>query len=178
MIGMRAWAGEWAGGGGDALLASPVSVWALVGGKVLAGWCVMGGALLCSAPAFVAQAFHGALDGGVGLAAGLAAVLMAGACLSLCHAVSALVQTPTLAAILGALVCGVAHIGATEPAQSFLIGTGAIAPADALQRLSLLGAYQALAVGVLDVGAILVLISAAWLAAGVTASALVARRGG
>jgi hypothetical protein len=103
---------------------------------------------------------------------------MAGACLSLCHAVSALVQTPTLAAILGALVCGVAHIGATEPAQSFLIGTGAIAPADALQRLSLLGAYQALAVGVLDVGAILVLISAAWLAAGVTASALVARRGG
>lgn len=178
ILGLRAWASEWARGAGDALLAAPVSLVSLAAGKLLAGWLICTVAIAASAPAFIAAVATGAFDAGQAATAGVGVVLLSAAFLALCHAAAVLAAAPFAAIALSIGFCGIAVIGALAPVQSLAFALGGLSSADMAARLSLMGAYQSLARGVLDVGALVVLTAGVVLGGVWTWAALHARRGG
>lgn len=166
-VAMRLWAEERKVGTLELLLTLPIATWQAVIGKFLAGWALLGLALLLSVPMWLTIAYLGEPDHGEVLASYLASWLLAGAMLAVGSALSACTSSQVLAFVLTVAVCFLWMLTGHPLVQDALQGWAPSAFTDAIAALSLLTHYQAITRGVLQFDALLFFLLAicAWLAA-------------
>jgi len=154
-IGMRLWAEERRSGTIELLMTLPVSPWALVLGKWLAGWVFAGLALALTTPIWITVNYLGNPDNGVILASYLGSWLMAGAFLSISAAVSATTKNQVLA-FIGAVVIGFLFVMA-----GFDLVLAAVQPwapaivVEAVSSMSFIRHFQRITDGVLEIPALI-----------------------
>ncbi|MGE3642892.1 MAG: ABC transporter permease subunit [Beijerinckiaceae bacterium] len=166
-IGMRLWAEERRSGTIELLMTLPVSPWALVGGKWLAGWVFAGLALVLTMPLWITVNYLGSPDNGVILASYIGSWLMAGAFLAISACISALTKNQVLA-FIGAVVVGFLFVmagfdlvlSAVQPwAPSILVET--------IASMSFIRHFQRITDGVLEIPAMIfffsLIVFALWL---------------
>ncbi|MDP4593927.1 MAG: ABC transporter permease [Beijerinckiaceae bacterium] len=158
-IGMRLWAEERRSGTIELLMTLPVSPWALVVGKWLAGWVFAGLALALTMPLWATVNYLGSPDNGVIVASYLGSWLMAGAFLAISACISALTKNQVLA-FIGAVVIGFLFVMA-----GFDLVLSAIQPwaplivVETISSMSFLAHFQRITDGVLEVPALIFFIS-------------------
>jgi ABC-2 type transport system permease protein len=147
-VGMRLWAEERRGGTLELLLSLPVTAGQLVVAKFLAGWLVLGLALVLTAPMWIAVAYLGDPDHGAILAGYLGSWLMAGGYLALAACLSALTRNQVIAFVL-ALAAGFALLAAgSDLGRALLAGWLPEGLAEALASVSLLSRFDGFTQGV------------------------------
>lgn len=104
-LGMRLWAEEFQTGSAELLLTLPVTTGQTVVGKFLAGWFVIGIALVLTFPIWVTVNVLGAPDNGVILTSYLASWLLAGGFLSISTWISAATHNQVVAFTVSCTVC-------------------------------------------------------------------------
>jgi ABC-2 type transport system permease protein len=145
---MRLWAEERRGGTLELLLSLPVTAGQLVVAKFLAGWLVLGLALVLTAPMWIAVAYLGDPDHGAILAGYLGSWLMAGGYLALAACLSALTRNQVIAFVL-ALAAGFALLAAgSDLGRALLAGWLPEGLAEALASVSLLSRFDGFTQGV------------------------------
>lgn len=177
-IAMRLWAEERKTGTLELLLTQPVSLWAAVLGKFLAGWLFVGLALLMTTPVWLTVNYLGDPDNGAILAAYLGSWLLAGGFLSLGCFTSALTQNQVVAFILSAVLCFLFVMTGFPMVLDAFTGWAPTVLVDAVAATSLLFHFQDLSRGVLSLADLtyFVVFVAGWLAA--TAIVIDMKKGG
>jgi ABC-2 type transport system permease protein len=104
-VGMRLWAEERRVGTIELLLTMPITAWQAIVGKFLASWLFLGLALLLTFPMVIMVNYLGNPDNGVILTAYLGSWLLAGACLAISCATSALTRSQVVSFILSVVIC-------------------------------------------------------------------------
>ncbi len=104
-VGMRLWSEEKRSGTWELLFTLPVSTWQAVTGKFLAGWAFVSLAVLLTFTMPVTIAYLGTPDWGPVFSGYLGAVLMAGAFLGICSAVSALTKNQVISFVVSVIIC-------------------------------------------------------------------------
>ena len=104
-ITMRLWAEERRLGTIELLLTLPLAQWQAVVGKFLAAWAFCAIALALTFPLWITVNLLGDPDNGVILAGYVGCLLVAGAYLAVCAALSALTRNQVIAFVLAVAVC-------------------------------------------------------------------------
>jgi ABC-2 type transport system permease protein len=104
-VGMRLWAEERKSGTLELLLTLPITPWQAVLGKFLAGWALLGIALVLTAPMWWTVSWLGDPDHGVIVASYLGSWLLSGAMLAVGSALSALTRNQVVAFVVTVVVC-------------------------------------------------------------------------
>jgi len=158
-IGMRLWAEERKSGTVEFLLTLPVTSGEAVLGKFLAAWLFAGIALALTFPVWLTVNYLGNPDNGVIVAAYLGSWLMAGAFLGISAAVSAMTRNQVIAFVGAAAVCFLFLMSGLDFVQGFFRGWAPAGLAETLAGYSLLGNFQSLAQGVIDLRNIVFFVS-------------------
>ena len=149
-LSMRLWAEERRAGTAELLLTLPVRLREVVLAKFLGAWFLTGVALLLTAPVWLIVAWLGGPDAGVIFSGYLASWLAAGAFLAIGSCASALAASQVSAFIL-ALALSTAHVVVGLPELLALLAERAPdAVVDGLAALSLLGHYERIMRGLVD----------------------------
>ncbi len=143
---MRAWAEERRAGTLESLLTAPVSPWALILGKFLAGWALVALALALTLPLPLTVAFLGPLDWGPVVGGYLAALLLAGAYLAIGLWASSRTDSQIVALILTVAVAGAFYLVGSQPVAG-LVGYRA---GEVLRAIGLGSRFEQITRGVLD----------------------------
>ncbi|MFN7211916.1 MAG: ABC transporter permease subunit [Lysobacteraceae bacterium] len=151
-VGMRLWAEERRQGTMELLLTLPVTTAEAVIGKFLAGWALLGLALLLTIPLWTAIAWLGAPDHGVVVASYAGAWLLAGAMLAVSGALSACTRSQVVAFVLAVVVCFLVMLAGYPLVQEALRGWVPSVVLDAIAQLSFLTRFQGITRGVLALG--------------------------
>ncbi len=149
-IGMRLWAEERKTGTLEFLLTLPVTTGEAVIGKFLAAWIFTGITLALTFPMWITVNYLGAPDNGIIFAAYLASWLMAGAFLAIAACASALTENQVIAFVLSAATCFLFMMSGLDLVQALFQGWAPEALLQAVAGFSLLGNFQSIAQGVLD----------------------------
>lgn len=175
-IGMRLWAEERRSGTIELLMTLPVSPWALVFGKWLAGWVFAGLALVLTMTLWITVNYLGTPDNGVILASYLGSWLMAGAFLAISACISALTKNQVLA-FIGSVVVGFLFVMA-----GFDLVLAAVQPwaptiiVEAISSMSFIAHFQRISSGVLEIPALIFFFSLILLALWLNVRVLEARK--
>ena len=156
---MRLWAEERKTGTAELLLSLPLSPAEAAIAKWLAGWIFMGVCLIATAPMWITVNVLGDPDNGAIFAAYLGSFLMAGAFLSVGLFVSTLTSNQVIAFVLAAALCFLLVMSGQRLA---LDAVAAVAPdtvVAAVESLSALTHFDALARGVVDAGDVFYFVS-------------------
>ncbi|HUS68318.1 MAG TPA: Gldg family protein [Kofleriaceae bacterium] len=145
-LSMRLWSEEQKIGTIEILLTLPVPHWKLVAGKFLAGMALIALALALTLGLPITVEMMGNLDWGPVIGGYLAALLLAGAYLSIGLCVSAATSEQIVALILTAAVCALFYLPGAEAVSNFFGGEAA----EVLRRISTRGRFESIARGVLD----------------------------
>lgn len=165
---MRSWSEERKSGTIELLMTLPVTVWQVMLGKFLAGWAVLGLALLLTFPLWVTVNYLGDPDNGIILAAYLGSWLMAGAFLAIGICMSALTKSQVVAFILAVVVCFLFVLSGSSIVLDAFKGWMSPMLLDTLASFSFLTHFESMAKGVIavnDVGYFLIAIGI-WLYGG------------
>ncbi|MCE2945276.1 MAG: ABC transporter permease subunit, partial [Xanthomonadaceae bacterium] len=146
------WAEERRQGTMELLLTLPVTTAEAVIGKFLAGWALLGLALLLTIPLWAAIACLGAPDHGVVVASYAGAWLLAGAMLAVSGALSACTRSQVVAFVLAVVVCFLVMLAGYPLVQEALRGWVPSVVLDAIAQLSFLTRFQGITRGVLALG--------------------------
>ncbi len=149
-VGMRLWSEEYRSGSAELLLTLPVTTAQVVLAKFLAGWLLLGCALLMTVPMWISVNILGDPDNGVILTGYVSSWLVSGTFLAISSSVSASTQNQVVAFIVSAVLCFMLLMAGwplvLEPvallAPQWLI--------DGIARLSVLVHFSSMARGVLD----------------------------
>ncbi|MBS3895714.1 ABC transporter permease subunit [Silanimonas sp.] len=166
-VGMRLWAEERKTGTLELLLTLPVTTTQAVLGKFLAGWALLGLALLLTTPLWAVIAWLGEPDHGVIVASYAGAWLLAGAMLAVAGALSACTRSQVVAFVLAVVLCFLIMLAGQPLVQEALRGWAPDGLLDAVAQLSFLTRFQGITRGVLALGDLLFFLATigAWLAA-------------
>ncbi len=104
-VGMRLWSEEKRSGTWELLFTLPVGIWHAVTAKFLAGWAFVSLALLLTFTMPVTIAYLGSPDWGPVFSGYLGGILMAGAFLGICSAVSALTKNQVISFVVSVILC-------------------------------------------------------------------------
>lgn len=149
-VAMRLWAEERKAGTIEVLLTLPVTPGQAVVAKFLAAWIFLGIALALTVPLWLTVAWLGSPDSGVIAAGYLGSFVLAGAYLAIGAAVSALARNQVTAFVGGAALC-FALTAVGSPLLTGLAGRWAPpALVEALASISVLGHFNAVLRGVVD----------------------------
>ncbi|MCZ8165402.1 ABC transporter permease subunit [Silanimonas sp.] len=166
-VGMRLWAEERKSGTLELLLTLPVTPWQAVLGKFLAGWALLGIALVLTVPMWWTVSWLGDPDHGVIVASYLGSWLLSGAMLAVGSALSALTRNQVVAFVVTVVVCFALMLAGHPLVQDAVQGWAPRDVIDAVAALSFLTHVQSIQRGVLDLRDVLffLLSIAAWLCA-------------
>ena len=117
---MRLWAEERRTGSIELLLTLPIAPWQAVLGKFFAAWAFCALALGLTFPLWITINVLGSPENGVVLTGYLGALLVAGAFLAVCAAVSAATRNQVVAFVLGVLACFLFAASGTSVVSEFL----------------------------------------------------------
>ncbi len=149
-IGMRLWAEERKTGTLEFLMTLPLTAGEAVVGKFIAAWLFAGIALLLTFPVWITVNLLGSPDNGVILTGYLGSWLLAGGFLVLSACVSALTRNQVIAFVLGTALGFVFMVSGIDIVQAAFRGWAPDAFLTALADLSLLGNFNAVVQGVID----------------------------
>ncbi len=145
LIGMRAWSEERRGGTIETLMTEPISSTALVIGKYLAAWCVVGLCLLSTLGLPITVGQLGDLDAGPVIGGYLGAFLLAGALLAIATWISSFTNHQLVACIVSLIIGGLFIL-----MQAIAADLGG-SQGRVLDAVSLTSHYRAMGRGVVDV---------------------------
>lgn len=145
-LSMRLWSEEQKVGTIEVLLTLPVPHWQLVLGKFLAGMTLVALSLVLTLGLPITVAMMGDLDGGPVMGGYLAALLVAGAYLSIGLCVSAVTDNQIVSLIVTVVVCAALYLPGAD-AVANLFGTDA---AEVLRRIGTGSRFDSIGRGVLD----------------------------
>lgn len=151
-IAMRMWAEERRSGTLELLLTLPIRLREAVLAKFLAGWLLVGLALVLTFPLWVIVAWLGDPDHGVILASYLGSWLLAGSFLAIGSAMSALSRSQVVAFILTAAVCCLYLLAGLPMVLDSFEDRLPPVLVRAIGSLGILGHYEAISRGVLRLG--------------------------
>jgi ABC-2 type transport system permease protein len=146
-LSMRLWSEEQKVGTIEILLTLPVPHWQLVLGKFLAGMALVALALVLTLGLPITVALMGDLDGGPVMGGYLAALLLAGAYLSIGLCVSAVTDNQIVSLIVTVVLCAALYLPGADAVAGFF---GADV-ADVLRRIGTGSRFESILRGVLDV---------------------------
>jgi len=149
-LSMRLWAEERKTGTIELFLTLPIRMSEAVVGKFLAAWCFAGIALVLTFPFWLIVNYLGAPDNGVILAGYLGSWLMAGALLALGACVSAVTKNQIIAFVVTAALGFLLIAAGTPVVLGFLEGWAPEWLIGGLAQASLLGHFDAITRGVID----------------------------
>ena len=149
-LSMRLWAEERKTGTIELLLTLPISMGQAVVGKFLAAWAFTGLALLLTLPLPLTINWLGHPDNGVILGGYLGSLGMAGACLAVGSALSALTRNQVIAFVLTVAVLFVFVVAGTPVVLGFLKGAAPDAVVEGVASISLLTHFDAISKGVVS----------------------------
>jgi len=152
-LGMRLWAEERKSGTLEFLMTLPLSTAQAVIGKFLAAWIFAGIALALTFPMWITVNVLGNPDNGVILGAYLGSWLMAGAFLAISACISALTRNQVIAFVGAAAACFVFVMSGMEMVQAFFRAWAPEVLVRTVADLSVLGAFESIARGVIDLRA-------------------------
>lgn len=145
-LSMRLWSEEQKVGTIEILLTLPVPHWKLVIGKFLAGMTLVALALVLTLGLPITVAMMGDLDGGPVMGGYLAALLLAGAYLSIGLCVSAVTDNQIVSLIVTVVLCAAFYLPGADAVASFF-GTDV---GDVLRQIGTGSRFESIARGVLD----------------------------
>ena len=154
LVGMRAWSEERRGGTLETLMTEPITTTAIVLGKFLAAWTVIGLCLLSTVGLVVTVSQLGDLDGGPVLGGYLGALLLCGALLAMATWVSSF-TSHQLVAFIAAFLLGTVFVLLQEMAAET---RGTLATI--LHEGSITSHFRAMGRGVVDLRDVLYFVSA------------------
>ncbi len=143
---MRLWSEEHRSGTIEILLTMPVPIHRLVLGKFLAGLILVAIALALTLGLPISVSMMGSLDWGPVAGGYLAALLLAGAYLSIGLSISSATDNPIVALIGTVLVCGLLYLPGTE----IVAGLVGVETGELLRRIGSGSRFESIARGVLD----------------------------
>jgi ABC-2 type transport system permease protein len=149
-LSMRLWAEERKSGTIELFLTLPIRMIEAVLGKFLAAWCFAGIALALTFPFWLTVNFLGRPDNGVILASYLASWLMAGALLAIGACVSAMTKNQVIAFVVTAAFAFVATVAGTPVVLGVFQGWAPEWLIGAVAQTSLIGHFDAITRGVVD----------------------------
>jgi ABC-2 type transport system permease protein len=158
-VGMRLWAEERKTGTIEFLMTQPITTAQAVLGKFVAAWLFVGIALALTFPIWLTVNYLGQPDNGVILAGYLGSWLMAGAMLAISAAVSALTKNQVVAFVLAAAICFLFLMSGLELVQAFFRAWAPAYVVDAIADVSLLGRFDTIAQGVIDLRDVILFVS-------------------
>src|SRR5271165_1568845 len=148
-VGMRLWAEERRVGTIELLLTMPITAWQAIVGKFLASWLFLALALALTFPMVIMVNYLGHPDNGVILTAYLGSWLMAGACLAISCATSALTRSQVVSFIIAVVICLFLILCGWPPVIDMLEQAGSTV-ADTVASFSIMTHFEAFQKGVLD----------------------------
>jgi ABC-2 type transport system permease protein len=104
-VGMRLWSEEKRSGTWELLFTLPISIWQAVAGKFLAGWAFVSLAIILTLTMPITIAYLGSPDWGPVFSGYVGSILMAGAFLGICSAVSALTRNQVISFVVSLIIC-------------------------------------------------------------------------
>jgi ABC-2 type transport system permease protein len=149
-LSMRLWAEERRSGTIELFLTLPIRMIEAVLGKFLAAWCFAGIALVLTFPFWLTVAYLGRPDNGVILASYIGSWLMAGALLAIGACVSALTKNQIVAFVVTAAIAFVLTAAGTPVVVGLFQGWAPEWLIHAVTQTSLLGHFNAITRGVID----------------------------
>ena len=149
-LSMRLWAEERKTGTIELLLTLPITMGEAVVGKFLAAWAFTGLALFLTLPLPLTINWLGHPDNGVILGGYLGSLAMAGACLAVGSALSALTRNQVIAFVLTVAVLFVFVVAGTPVVLGFLKGAAPDAVVQGVASISLLTHFDAISKGVVS----------------------------
>ncbi|MGH6944714.1 MAG: ABC transporter permease [Geminicoccaceae bacterium] len=158
-VGMRLWAEERKTGTIEFLMTQPVTTTEAVLGKFIAAWLFVTIALALTFPIWLTVNYLGDPDNGVIVSGYFGSWLMAGGMLAISAAVSALTKNQVVAFVLAAALCFLFLMSGLELVQAFFRGWTPESFVEAIAGLSLLTSFEAIAQGVIDLRAVILLVS-------------------
>lgn len=158
-IGMRLWAEERRSGTLELLVTLPVPIATLVVAKFVAAWIVLGAALALTWPMWAAVAWLGRPDNGVILAGYLGSWALAGALLSVAACISATTRSQVVAFVLAAAAGFLFLAGGLDPVLDLLRGWVPASLVDTLRSLSLLTHFRQVAAGIVELRAVIYVVT-------------------
>ena len=148
-ISMRLWAEERKSGTIELLFTLPISRGQAVAGKFLAGWALLGLALVLTFPMVITVGVLGDPDGGQIFAGYLGSGLMAGAFLAIGCCMSALTRNQVIAFVLSVVACFLFMLAGFPAVLEFLsAGPGWLT--EAVTTLSFLSHFESIQRGVIE----------------------------
>lgn len=164
-ISMRLWSEERRSGTIELLMTMPISVWQAVIGKWLAGVAFVAVALVCTVPLWLTVNYLGSPDNGVIAVSYLGALALACVFLAIGSCMSAITSNQVIAFVLAVAV---GFVFVTSGTPIVLDGVRAVAPeaiVSGIGSLSVLTHYEGLTRGLIDMPAIVWVVSmtAFWL---------------
>ena len=148
-ISMRLWAEERKSGTIELLFTLPISRGQAVAGKFLAGWALLGLALVLTFPIVLTVAALGDPDGGQMVAGYLGSGLMAGTYLAIGCCMSALTRNQVIAFVLSVVTCFLFMLAGFPAVLEFLAG-GPGWLVEAVTTLSFLSHFESIQRGVIE----------------------------
>lgn len=145
-LSMRVWSEEQKVGTIEILLTLPVPRWQLVAGKFLAGMALVALALALTLGLPITVSMMGHLDWGPVIGGYLAALLLAGAYLSIGLCVSALTDNQIVSLFLTVAVCGLLYL----PGSDAVAGLAGAHSGDLLRKIGTGSRFESIARGVID----------------------------
>jgi len=158
-LSMRLWAEERKSGTIELFLTLPVRLIEAVLGKFLAAWCFAGIALALTFPFWITVNVLGDPDNGVILAGYVASWLMAGAVLAIGAAVSAATKNQVIAFVVTASLVFVLIAAGTSMVLGLFRDWAPAGLVDAVAGASILGHFNAITRGVIDLRDLIYFIS-------------------
>ncbi len=158
-VGMRLWAEERRVGTIELLMTLPITVWQAVGGKFLAAWAFTGLTLALTFPIWITVNYLGDPDNGVIVASYLGSFLMAGALLAVTSCISALTKSQVIAFVVSVVAGFLLIATSLELVQGLFRSWAPQYVLDLVSSFSLSTHFNAIADGVLDLRAVVFLLS-------------------
>ncbi|HEV7401927.1 MAG TPA: ABC transporter permease subunit [Chthoniobacteraceae bacterium] len=150
-IGMGMWSEERRAGTIELLLTMPIAPWQAIVGKFLAGWTVIGLALVLTFPVWITVNYLGHPDNGVIFASYLGTFLLAGANLSITAMISALTRSQIAAFIISVVLSLFLILAGYPPVTNLAMGWARFPwIIDAVASFSVMTHFESIQKGVLD----------------------------
>ncbi len=153
-VGMRLWAEERRSGTIELLMTLPITPWQAVIGKFLAAWAFVGIALALTFPIWITVNYLGEPDNGVIVASYIASFLAAGTLLAATAFLSATTKSQVIAFVFSASVGILLMLSGLSFVLDLFTGWAPQYVVDLVASFSLLTHVNAIARGVLEVGAL------------------------
>ncbi|MBF0314821.1 MAG: ABC transporter permease subunit [Oligoflexia bacterium] len=147
-VSMRLWSEERKSGTVELLFTLPITVKEAVMGKFLAAWAFIALAIVGTAPMIFTVIYLGSPDIKTIFTGYLAAILLAGAFLSIGQFFSALTKSQVISFILSSVVCYLFVLAGSPPFIEFMRSFSPQYVLDLFQALNILAPYEVLSKGV------------------------------